>query len=48
MAVALRLRLVHGYARVTDRVIYETVKQDLPLLLAAVRPLLASRPAREL
>lgn len=35
--VRMRHRLVHGYAAVTDAIVYDTVREDLPLLIRAVR-----------
>jgi uncharacterized protein with HEPN domain len=41
-AAATRHRLVHGYNAVTDRIIFNTVRDDLPGVLTSVRALLAA------
>lgn len=40
-AVGLRNRLVHGYDTVDDEIVHDTVRADLPGLIAAMRALLA-------
>ena len=35
--VRMRHPLVHGYAAVTDAMVYDSVQGDLPLLIRAVR-----------
>ena len=44
--VAMRHRLVHGYATVTDTIVYATVHDDLPVLVATVRQILTRTPDR--
>lgn len=39
--IAMRHRLVHGYGAVTDRIVYDTAKEDLLLLMSSVRAALA-------
>ncbi|MBI4577389.1 MAG: DUF86 domain-containing protein [Planctomycetes bacterium] len=42
--VAMRNRLIHGYAQVDLRRVWETVKRDLPALLTAIEPLVPQGP----
>jgi uncharacterized protein with HEPN domain len=39
-AVGLRNRLVHGYDTVDDEIVHDTIRSDLPGLIAALRALL--------
>lgn len=39
-AVGLRNRLVHGYDTVDDEIVHDTVRADIPGLIAALRTLL--------
>lgn len=39
-AVSLRNRLVHGYDTVDDEIVHDTIRGDLPSLIAALRALL--------
>ena len=42
--VSMRNRLIHGYASVDLDILYQTVVQDLPVLVAELQPLLRPSP----
>jgi uncharacterized protein with HEPN domain len=42
--IAFRNILIHGYAEVDDRVVWDVLQNKLPSLLAGVRALLANAP----
>ncbi len=46
LAIGLRNRIIHGYDAVDDEIVYQTVKDDLPLLEAELVELLNRRSAR--
>jgi uncharacterized protein with HEPN domain len=43
--IAMRHRLAHNYRAITDRIVYDTVAEDIPLLLEAINA--AMNPNRE-
>jgi uncharacterized protein with HEPN domain len=43
----MRHRLVHGYGAITDAIVYNTVLEDLPVLIENVKMILA-RNMREI
>ena len=45
LAVALRNRIIHGYDRVENAIVYDTVSRDLPALIDALNRELAAYPA---
>ena len=45
LAIGLRNRIIHGYDAVDDEIVYQTVKDDLPLLKAELSDLLSRRSA---
>ena len=44
LAVALRNRVIHGYDRVENQIVFETVKRDLAPLLEKIEAELARLP----
>lgn len=43
LAIGLRNRIIHGYDAVDDEIVYQTVKEDLPLLKTELGDLLNDR-----
>ena len=44
LAMALRNRIIHGYDRVENKILFDTVARDLPALIAALDRELAAYP----
>ncbi len=43
-AIATRHRIIHGYDTIDWRIVYTTVKNDLPRLISALEPLVPPEP----
>ena len=43
MSISQRNRMIHGYETIDEQVIWQTVRNDLPLLIQQLERLLASR-----
>lgn len=46
-AISMRHRIVHGYDSIDWGIVYATVKDDLPHLIAAIEPLIPPEPTEQ-